>query len=166
MIAQVEKNSPAEKVGLLSGDIVLAINDRQVDNASDMRNFIGLMRAGSQISLRIERDDKMIEVTVTIAERNNETAEGNQLSKKLAGVMLAVDREMFEKLGHTAISVKEIDEASSAYRQGLRQGDIIISINRKQTYDFQDARRAIRDEGKPLLLHVLRKSNRLFIAIR
>ena len=80
--------------------------------------------------------------------------------------MLALSEETIDKLGYAAITVKEIDENSLSWRQGLRQDDIIVSINRKPVRDFESVRRAITDDDNPILLHILREGHRLFIAIR
>lgn len=166
VIAQVESDSAAEKAGLLSGDIVLSINGREVENASDMRNSIGLMRSGSEVNLTILRDDEVMAITATITAKNSSTIEGNTLSRKLDGTVLSIDQNTAAELGYPAIVVKEINESSVSYRQGLRQGDLIISINKKQPHNFDSARRAISDDNAPILLHILREGRRLFIAIR
>ena len=166
VIAQVESDSPAEKAGLLSGDIVLSINGQEVENASDMRNSIGLMRSGSEVNLTILRDDEIMPITATITAKNSSTIEGNTLSRKLDGTVLSIDQNTTAELGYPAIVVKEINESSVSYRQGLRQGDLIISINKKQPHNFDSARRAIGDDNAPILLHILREGRRLFIAIR
>ena len=165
VIAQVEENSAAEKAGLLSGDIVLSINGREVENASDMRNSIGLMRSGSEVNLSILRDDEIMEITATITMKSNTVIEGGTLSKKLDGTVLTISRGG-DKSEKASIKVKEIEEGSLPYRQGLRQDDVIVSINKKPTSDFESAKRAINDDDDPILLHILREGRRLFVAIR
>ena len=145
---------------------MLSINGREVENASDMRNSIGLMRSGSEVKLNILRDNQTMEVIATIAMKSNTVVEGDTLSKKLGGTVLALSEETVDELAYAAIMVKEIDENSLSWRQGLRQDDIVVSINRKPVRDFESARRAITDDENPILLHILREGHRLFIAIR
>ncbi|TNF97563.1 MAG: Do family serine endopeptidase, partial [Gammaproteobacteria bacterium] len=66
VVAGVEKDSPAEKGGLQVHDIVLEVNGEQIDNASDMRNRIGLMSIGDRVSMRISRSGKIMNLHTTI----------------------------------------------------------------------------------------------------
>ena len=68
MIAQVIPGSAAAKADLQSGDIILAINDKQVRNASALRSVIGLVPIGERVKLDILRDGKPLSVTVRVAE--------------------------------------------------------------------------------------------------
>jgi serine protease Do/serine protease DegQ len=68
MIAQVIPGSAAAKADLKTGDIILAINDKQVRNASALRSAIGLVPIGDRVKLDILRDGKPLSVTVKVAE--------------------------------------------------------------------------------------------------
>jgi serine protease DegQ len=56
VIAQVETNSAAERAGLRSGDVVVAIDGRPIHGATDLRNRIGLLRVGTPVQLTIVRN--------------------------------------------------------------------------------------------------------------
>src|SRR5579884_2488636 len=55
VIARVDPGSPAERAGLRSGDLVVAINGVPVRSGTQLRNTIGLTRIGSSVDLTIDR---------------------------------------------------------------------------------------------------------------
>jgi serine protease DegQ len=67
VVAAVEPGSAADAAGLLSGDIVLRIDDRDVRSAGDLRNRIGLTPAGTTVVLTVRRDGQTIQLPAKIA---------------------------------------------------------------------------------------------------
>ena len=55
---------------------------------------------------------------------------------------------------------------SLAWRAGLREGDLIISINKQPIYSLNDVERAVDEDDVMLLLNVVRGNSGLFIVIR
>jgi S1-C subfamily serine protease len=68
IVAAVEPGSPAEAAGLISGDIVLRIDDRDVTSAGDLRNRIGLIPAGTTVALTVRREGQTLQLRATIAD--------------------------------------------------------------------------------------------------
>ncbi|HOB45554.1 MAG TPA: Do family serine endopeptidase, partial [Zoogloea sp.] len=58
LVANVESGSPAEKAGLLPGDVVLGVNGQKVDSSADLPRIIGDQKPGSVVRLSIWRDRK------------------------------------------------------------------------------------------------------------
>jgi len=56
VITEIAGGSPAEKAGLLKGDIVKAVDGAAIKSATQLRNLIGLAPLGSRIALRFERN--------------------------------------------------------------------------------------------------------------
>ena len=68
IITQVLKDSPADLAGVSIGDVVIKINNENVQNASAMRNKIGLLQLNSIITMEINRKGKIITTKVKITE--------------------------------------------------------------------------------------------------
>jgi serine protease Do/serine protease DegQ len=68
VIAQVVPDSAAQRAGLKAGDIVVAINDRPVRDAQDLRNAIGLSSVGSWVTLAILREGTPITLRARLSE--------------------------------------------------------------------------------------------------
>lgn len=165
VISMIAPGSAAEVAALEVGDIVLSINGKPTKDVADMRNFIGLLRAGSEIEIEVLRGDRVMTVTAVIKERDKETIEGGKLDRRLQSAALQLV-EPAEDLGvDHAVLVKSIDAGSLAHRQGLRSGDLILRVNRLRTESFDDFRRAILP-ARPILLQLHRDGRNLFIALR
>ncbi|MBC7756483.1 MAG: Do family serine endopeptidase [Bdellovibrio sp.] len=73
LIAGVLRNSPAEVAGIKAGDILLAINDKEVSDSSSMLNLIAVLKPNEKAVLKIARAQQEIEVKVTVGKRPTPT---------------------------------------------------------------------------------------------
>lgn len=69
LIAGVLRNGPADEAGILPGDIVVAVNDRNVRNMTELMQTVAAIPPGSQAKFKLQRQGKTAEVLVKIAER-------------------------------------------------------------------------------------------------
>jgi serine protease DegQ len=69
LIAGVLQNSPAALAGLKSGDVLLAINDKEISDSSSMLNLIAVLKPNEKAVLTIARAEKEIKVNVTVGKR-------------------------------------------------------------------------------------------------
>ena len=66
VIARVDPGSPAERAGLRSGDLVIAVNGAAVRSGTQLRNTIGLTRIGSDVDLTVDRRGSEYSVPVHV----------------------------------------------------------------------------------------------------
>lgn len=66
LVSQVVEGSAADKAGIKAGDVITSINGRQVANASELRNSIGLLRIGEKVELALIREGSPRRVTSTL----------------------------------------------------------------------------------------------------
>jgi serine protease DegQ len=69
LIAGVLQNSPAALAGLKSGDVLLAINDKEISDSSSMLNLIAVLKPNEKAVLTIARAEKEIKINVTVGKR-------------------------------------------------------------------------------------------------
>ena len=90
LVSQVVEGSAADKAGIKAGDVITSINGRNVANASELRNTIGLLRIGEKVELGLMREGKPRRVTAVIGERDGADGEGAaQIHPALEGAALA-----------------------------------------------------------------------------
>ncbi|MBR1727902.1 MAG: trypsin-like peptidase domain-containing protein [Selenomonadaceae bacterium] len=67
-VYQVRLDSPAGRVGLERGDIILAIDNKEVNSVTDLRNEIAEHNVGDKVKLKYERGGNNLEVEITLEE--------------------------------------------------------------------------------------------------
>ena len=72
VVNQVAAESAAARAGLRAGDVVTAINGRNVKSATDFRNAIGLLRSGERVELSVLREGQLRRISAVIPEPPNE----------------------------------------------------------------------------------------------
>ena len=173
LVNQVQENSPAEKGGILEGDIILELNDRQVRNVNDFRNQIANTRPGTELRMKVYRDGNTIDKRVTIGELKPDTvamADDAELREVIGFDITELTSDLARQLrlspNQRGVVVEGINETSPAYRNGLRQGDVIIAVNRQAVGNPSDFRQQIDavPNGEMVLLQVVRRNQRFFVA--
>ncbi|ORE89406.1 protease Do [Oceanococcus atlanticus] len=163
VITQVESGSTADKAGLRSGDVVTAVNGREIRSADDLRNSIGLIRAGEDIRVDALRDGKPFSFKARISSQDNVAAE--TLSSLLGGATLA-EIDAGHPLAGSGIYIKRVEPGSPAARAGLRPGDIISSVNRREIRSIDDFQKATTSARGELLLNIRRGNRAFFLMLR
>jgi len=68
-IAGVSDDSPADKAGLVKGDVIIAFDDKLVKNLKDYSNYLKEHQPGDTVTFNIDRNSVKKEVKVTLSER-------------------------------------------------------------------------------------------------
>jgi serine protease Do/serine protease DegQ len=167
VIAQVEPGSAAERAGLKEGDVVLRVNERRVRNATELRNAIGLLRVGSEVQLDVVRDNRRRTLTAVVAEIRAATTDGTQLNPRLEGASFGDITEASPLHGRVqGVLVTDVQSGSPAARAGLREGDVILSVNRQPVTSVDEMRRAMGSNGQRLLLNIRRDEGAFFLILQ
>ncbi len=168
LVSQVVPGSAAEQAGIEAGDIVTEVNDEKIKSATELRNAIGLQRAGSKVRLQLVRDGRTRNVTAILGETaaQPEPVTAAEIHQGLAGAELTdADPNDPESGGMEGVLVSAVAEGSPAAQRGLRPGDVIIAVNRRRV-DGVDALREVAEGSQSLLLNIRRGSTALLLPIR
>ena len=71
LIAQVEKGGPAEKAGLLSGDLIIEVNGNSIKDTFHIVQLISSLRVGEKAIVKVLRDSRPMTFSAIIAERKD-----------------------------------------------------------------------------------------------
>jgi serine protease DegQ len=69
VVRGVQRNAPAGNAGMEPGDVLLSINDTAVRDTPGMLNQIAQLAPGSVARVRVERDGRALDLSVTVGER-------------------------------------------------------------------------------------------------
>ncbi len=165
VVTQVTSGSPADKAGLKTGDVIIEVNGRPVQDAGDVRNRIGLLRVDEKVTMKILRDGKNRTLHAVVKEPQLVAIEGSKLHPRLDGAMLANMAEETVNGQVKGVVVAEVAPSSQAMISGLRKGDIIVQANRKPVDDISALQKAVDKDGA-LLLNLQRRGGALFLLLR
>ncbi len=149
LLTRVSPDSPAQKAGLKSGDIILQYNDAQIMRASDLLNLLNRAKPNDAFHVQIQRDGKRMLARGTLAyapsdvraqsgdQQDNDIQLGLRLRDLTADEQaeLAVDNK-------TGILVTTVDPTGLAARSGIMAGDVITNFHQKpikKVTDFSSA---------------------------
>ncbi len=173
VIVNVLEDTPAQKAGLQAGDVIVSVNDKPVLNASALRNAIGLMQAGDRVSLGIVRKGwfgakKQLPVTLHLAgELTTSPRSGERQNPRLGGAEFGDIPRDSPAFGEVrGIVVRAVERGSRAWANGLRPGDIIMSVNQRPVSNLKEFLALVKKEGSALLLHVLRGNIAVFMVAK
>jgi serine protease Do/serine protease DegQ len=164
LVSQVVPGSAAEEVGVQAGDVILRIGDVPIRSAADLRNRLGVVRVGEELSVDLLHDGKSRTVQVTTRAPTELYAEGETAHRLLAGAVLGPIDESSRLAGEIdGVEVEEVERGSPAWRLGLRPGDIITSVNRHPVKSVEEVNRLAQAGGRGILLNVQRGGAALFL---
>jgi len=166
VISQVMPDTAAEAAGLKEGDVIIAVDDREISDASGLRNTIGLYRADDEVSIRFIRDEEESTLRIRLKPIDAPQGQGQKLSARLEGVRLEDIDDQEGTQGERGVRVAQVEQGSPAFQAGLREGDLIISVNKQPVYGLKDVEQSISEQDSMLLLNILRGNSGLFIVIR
>ena len=167
LINKVLKDSPADKAGLLPGDIVILIDGKKIRNANDVRNRIGLLPVGERIKFKLLREGKEFELTILVDEGTSKKTKPKVTSELLIGVTVSDIQKGSPYFGKVkGVTVLEIKRGSLAWVSGLRANDVITSVNKNPVKNLEEFLAAVDKKNDSLLLRIVRGNMATFIVIK
>lgn len=186
LISEVNENGPSYAAGIKRGDVVIAFNDKEIQNVSQLRNLVARTLVGTTAKVKVLRDGKEQVIMVKIAERPSDEvlarrepaapsapadAEKPPDNVLAALKVQALDAALRSQLNVSpkvdGVAIQHVEAGSPAEAAGVQRGDIIQEVNRepiKSLEDYKKAAAKIKKEEMVVLL-LSRQGNTLFVAV-
>ncbi len=173
LVGDIMPDSPAEKGGLKQGDILLEHNGERIENVSAFRNRISLTAPGTIVRLTVFRDGEKTELEIEMGSLDDarlatrETVE--EWKEQLGMTVKEITEEATQRFGHkpgSGVLVDEVVPHSPAARAGIRPGNLIISVNRRQVVSPDEFYKQLSQAKDTVLLQVSDGRFSRFVVIR
>ncbi len=161
VVTAVEPGSAAAEAGVAEGDAILKIDGLPVSGASDIRTRFGLLRVGAKVKLEVMRAGQTLALTGRIADPYQDFARGERIAPTLAGALLGDGNDQTP-----AVRVGRVSEDSPAWTSGLREGDLILGVNRSRIGTLRELSAAIRQDRGLYSLRVQRGDRLILLSQR
>ena len=171
LVSEAQADGPARKAGIAAGDVITAIDGKDVASPKELARIIGGVQPGTSVDVTLWRNGKTETLKVELGELPG------------AGKQAAVEQpapanaNFLEDLGLTVtraddgkgVVVTDVDPDSQAADRGIQAGDVIVSVNSKEVSGAEDVSKAVAEAAqsgrKAVLVQLMRDSDSRFVAL-
>lgn len=175
LVTDITEGGPAEKGGLMVGDVMTEFDGRRIESMPDLKNWVAATPPGKVVLVKVMRDGKILNTKIVMGEQagaapaaasvttpSSAAPSPTEADNNLKGVSVrdATD-ELLQKLGIKrkirGVVITGIREESPALGT-LEKGDLIVEVNRKLVPTSSDFTKVVSSIGKnqDILLLIIR----------
>jgi serine protease Do len=168
-VGSVDGSSPAEEAGVEPGDVIVAVDGKELNDHRELSASISDKAPGDRVRLTLYRDGREREVTARLAEADSEAGTERPRREDRAGIedelgfaYRDLDRATAGRLGLDedveGVLITDVDQGSAAFRAAnLRAGQIIVEVDGQPVRSVRDFERVYDGlpAGNTFLLKVL-----------
>ena len=185
LVSSVNKDSPADKGGVESGDIIIEFDGQEVGEMRELPRIVANTKIGKTVKVTVLRKGDRKNLKITIAELDEEEKEvvpaaadqdeADTQSEKVIGLTLedlsdktreALDLDEDFK----GVLIAGVERYSPAFERGLRRGDVIVEVTQEEVSTVEEAIGRIEElkkKGrKSVLLKVYRRGDYSHVPVK
>ena len=172
IVTNVQANSPASRAGIKRGDLIYAVDGKELKNPHELQQIITSYRPHEEVTISLERDGKKIEQRAKLASVNGDRLDISNIDKSFNGLHInninnnhRGEFQIPENI--VGVIVENVDVNSQAYLAGFSPGDIIIQIEDLSIRTVADASKAFeRYKGRSKRIYINRRGAIMLIITR
>ena len=174
LISEIAKDGPAEKAGMKAGDIILEFDGKKINEMNDLPRVVASTPVGREVPVRILRDGKQEQVTVTIERLKDDDGGGTETAAapdRLGMNVAQLSGEMAGKFGLSetkGVVVTEVKPGGLADEAGIAMGDLIKDVNGQKIGTIQEYKKNLERLKKGEVVRILlrRAESSMFVALK
>lgn len=173
LVADVTKDSPADKAGLRSGDIILEYDGKQIQEMNNLPRLVAATPVGGKVKLKYLRNGKPETVTVTIEQlkEREESTQPGEVQDRMGMTVGELNAELASRIGikeTKGVVVMAVKPGGLAEEAGIAAGDVIKELNRTRINTVADFTKALSAHKKGGVMRLLlrRGEESLFVAVK
>ena len=177
LVNDPQKDGPAAKAGIKSGDVIVAVNGEPVKDARELARKVASLNPGRTAKIDIVRNGKEQTLDMTlgklpasnqVASRGDDSAPTEPHSLGRLGLTVAPASSV-AGAGGKGVVVTDVDEDSEASLKGIKPGDVILEVGGnavERPADLAKGLKSAEEEGRrAVLLRVHRGEQTRFVAL-
>ena len=171
LVSQVEAGGPAAAAGVKPGDVILAVEGKDIELSSEVPPLVAAIKPGKQVTLTIWRDKSERPLRVKVSELDEEPVVAQRSAPegggtgKLGLAVRPLNGSEREYLGTTGRLVVENADGPAAIA-GVERGDVILAVNDVPVDSMGEFRAAVEASGKTVALLIQRDQAEIFVPVR
>jgi len=168
LVGSVDKDSPAAKAGLEPGDVILAINGKEISSSSELPAIVSAMTPGAQAKLQVWRKGGTRDVDVQVGKFSDDKLASSDTPEAAKGRLGVVVRPLTpeeQRRADVSNGVVVENVAGAAAKAGIKAGDIVLSVNGEAITSTEQLRNLITKAEKRVAILVDRGNSRIFIPV-
>lgn len=147
LVGDVVKGSPADKVGIKRGDVIVEFDSKKIKSVEDLPKLVAAARPESKSEMVVIRDGtrKKFAVTIGTLKEEKETVEA-KTEEDMGLSVQNITPEIAQQLNldtTEGVIITDVNPSSPAYASGVKRGQVIIEINRKDIKDVEDYKKIV-----------------------
>jgi serine protease Do len=156
LVQDVFPDSPAERAGIKSNDIIVAVGSRPIESLLELRSLVATTRIGATLDVELDRAGQSLRLDVVIEEQPAGLA---SLEERMGLGVVDLTDEIAELVGlnrSRGVVVTRVHRGSPADRAGVRPGDVIAAVGKQEVSSVTQFLRAAQrlDASKGLLIAI------------
>jgi serine protease Do len=181
LISRVKPGEPADKAGLVAGDVIIEFNGRPVADNEELVNFVVATKPGTTVPVTVYRAKQRRNLNITIGELDLEAEQGLQARRErredeptatgfgmdVGPITPEVARELNLPRNRGGAIVLDVERSSPAALAGVRPNDVIVEVNQQPVSTVSQVQRELQSAaaGQPVFLLLRRDDQDVFVTM-
>jgi len=172
LVSEVLSESPAEKGGVKTGDIIVSFDGKEIREMNDLPRMVAATPAGKSVNVHLIRDGKEDNLTLVVEKmKDGEEVASAGTQDKLGLTVKDLTKELAASLNlkdTSGVVVTDVRMDSLAMSVGIQRGDIIREINGRKISKAEEYEKALGGLKKDKVLRLLIKhgDSSRFVAVK
>lgn len=173
LVGSVLENEPAQKAGIRDGDVILAVDDKNIEDSAALLRAIADKAPGTSAVLTVWRDGRTTNITVTLGERKAVTGDSRPGRKKdqsntELGIsvrpLTSQERKEMHVPDGEGLFITNVDPDKPGAEADLRNGDVILKVNQTAVRNVEEFANIVREIGKQrgAIMLQIRRGNAIY----
>lgn len=170
LVSNVDKNGPAEKAGIKSGDVILQVNGQAITSSADLPAMIGSATPGDKVSLEVWRQGKREVISAKLGDAGDHAEKLAKVDGAMGQGKLGLALRPLQPQEKREASVSQglmVEQAvGPAAAAGVQSGDVLVAVNATPIESVDQVRAMVAKAGKSVALLIQRDGNKIFVSVR